>query len=275
MTTAQKALKVAATVLAVFLIVCIFGTAATALFTLFGINEVTVGETKVYDVSNDVTVLEIDINNADFVIQTGEKFSIESNIKNLTVEENGGKLKAYQQGVVLNGINGIVSTDGSGAKFVLTLPENKIFGNVEIDVGAGSFTVDTLSTSRLDISFGAGDATIERLIASSEAKIDGGAGDITINDGSLTDLDLNMGVGKLNMTCALLSDCELDLGIGETSLALIGNIATYKIKADKGIGQIVVNDSALSDGSTYGSGSNKIEINSGIGDVTVIFKNVE
>ena len=47
---------------------------------------------KTYSVSSEIQSLEVKINAADFTIKQGESFSVESNLKHLTVEDKNGVL---------------------------------------------------------------------------------------------------------------------------------------------------------------------------------------
>lgn len=86
MTALQKVIKYIALAFAVFLSVSIIGgiLGAISIFTGLSNNGVS-KDMKGYTVPQNVTELRVDIKAADFVISSGETFSVESNIKNLTV----------------------------------------------------------------------------------------------------------------------------------------------------------------------------------------------
>ncbi len=94
MTAAQKAIKYLAAAFAVFLIVGIFVGIFSAVGYLLGVFEEdgVTEDITVYTVSSDVTALEIEISAANLSIITGDRFSVESNLKYLTVEEKNGTL---------------------------------------------------------------------------------------------------------------------------------------------------------------------------------------
>lgn len=60
-------------------------------------------------------------------------------------------------------------------------------------------------------------------------------------------------------------------GIGETSLVLVGTDNDYKIELDKGIGEAWLDGKKMSDDSFYGSGSRRIEIDGGVGELNISF----
>lgn len=264
MTTAQKVIKYLAMAFAVLLIVTIIGGIVSAVGLLGGFltGDAVMDEVKTYAVSSCITSLDIEIGAADFIIKEADSFSVESNLKNLTVREKNGTLTIAEK-----------SHFGSrygGAMLTLYVPAETVFEKADIVTGAGKFTADALYADTLRLVLGAGEVSIGYLSATTAADIDGGAGKLTIAGGKLCHLDLDMGVGQLNLTSSVMGNSELDLGVGESNITLIGDEENYAIDIDKGIGSITVNGKSVSD---YGSsgGENRIEINGGIGAIHLTF----
>lgn len=263
MTTLQKVVKYLAMAFAVYLAVSIIVGILSAVGLLggfFGSDAVTDDVTK-YEISSDITALDIKINAADFTVKQADTFSLESNLKDLTVTEKNGTLTIKEKkrfGVY------------SGAVLTLYVPKETVFKKAEITSGAGRLTVDTLSADSLELDLGAGEVKIKELTVTSYADIDGGAGKITISGGSLRNLDLDMGVGQLNLTSALSGKSELDLGVGESNLTFIGSKDDYTVDIEKGLGNITVDGKNMS---SYKStnGQNRIDIDGGVGAVNVFF----
>ena len=69
-----------------------------------------------------------------------------------------------------------------------------------------------------------------------------------------------------------MEESSIDYGIGETSLALLGNAEDHQIKLDKGIGEARLNGEKMNDDSVYGGGSNRIDIDGGIGELNITFQ---
>ena len=89
MTTFQKVIKYLAMAFAIFLTVSIIG-GLLSMFGLFGGffgGDAVTEDIKTYAVSSDIQSLEVKINAADFTIKQGESFSVESNLKHITVED--------------------------------------------------------------------------------------------------------------------------------------------------------------------------------------------
>ncbi|MBR3837981.1 MAG: DUF4097 family beta strand repeat protein [Clostridia bacterium] len=266
MTTFQKLIKYLAMAFAIFLTVSIIG-GILSMFGLFGgffDGDAVTEDIKVYSVSSKIQSLEVKINAADFTIKQGESFSVESNLKHLTVEDKNGVLTVKETKKFAHTYTGAVLT--------LYVPADTVFEKANIITGAGRLTVDSLSASTMNFEFGAGEVTIDTLVATSGIDIDGGAGKITISGGALHNLDLDMGVGQLNLTAALTGKSDFDLGVGESNVTVIGNQDDYKLDIEKGIGNITVDGESIANIKGQGSGQNKIEISGGIGAVNLKFK---
>ena len=266
MTTAQKVIKYLAMAFAIFLTVSIIG----GLLSLFGLlggffsDDAVTEDIKTYSVSADIKSLEIKINAADFTIKQGESFSVESNLKHLTVEDKNGVLTIKETKKY--------SKTYTGAVLTLYVPADTVFDRADIITGAGRFTVDQLSARTMKFELGAGEVTIDTLSATTAIDIDGGAGRITIAGGALHNLDLDMGVGQLNLTSALIGDSDFDLGIGESNITVIGNKDNYKLDIEKGIGNITIDGTSVSNIKEYGNGNNIIEVSGGIGAINLRFQ---
>ena len=272
MTTFQKVIKYLALAFAIFLIVTIFGGIITG---LSGISYLTsdketetVGEMQNFALSGDISSLSVDLSGAEFIIQTADKFEVESNHKYISVKEDNGKLR-------INETKKFFATSPKGIKVVFSIPENFVFDDVMIDTGAGKMKIDALACDVLELSLGAGKADIKNLTAKSEAEIDGGAGELNIDGGKLRDLSLDMGVGKLTLKSRIEGKSELDYGVGETDLILLGSKDDYRIELDKGIGKAELEGEEMKDDSVYGTGENFIEIDGGVGELSVTFSEYE
>lgn len=266
MTTVQKIIKYLALVFAIFLSVSIITGICGALFTianLFGAN--TESEIVNQSIGSDFTSISVNLSAAELEIKTGDKFAVETNHKYLKCEEQDDILKISETRTLF-------ASHSGGMKVILTVPKGIHFDYVDIRAGAGSVTIDELSSNMLDIELGAGELKAGELVATYKAEIDGGAGSVTISGGRLNNADIDMGVGELNLTSELSGKSSIDYGIGETNLVLIGEEDDYKIELDKGIGEAWLAGRKMSDDSVYGAGENFIEIDGGIGELNIIFK---
>jgi len=271
MTTFQKVIKYLAIAFAVFLTVSIFSGILGVVGVIGGFltGEPATGEMLTYSVTGEVRDLYIEIPAADLSVKEGDAFWVESNLKNLKVEEDGGRLSVMD--VSKTKISGFSAKSGETPVLTLYVPAGFVFENVNVSTGAGRLTIDTLSAETVDFELGAGEVSIGSLSAKKSADIEGGAGRITVSGGAMNDLDLDMGVGELNLTSALSGDCRLDMGVGESNVTLIGSRDDYRLDIEKGIGSICVDGKNVSDFGTGGAGANEVEITGGVGAINITF----
>lgn len=271
MTSFQKVTKYIAVALAIFLIVTIIGgiiTGLTGISYILSDKEIeSIGEMKDYSIEGEISSLSVNLSGAQLKIKTADKFSVQSNHKYISVKEDDGKLTISEK-------NKPFSFFTEGVTVVLNVPKDFVFDDAVIDTGAGEVQIDALSCDALELSLGAGKAEIKNLTANSRAEIDGGAGELGIKGGKLCNLKLDIGVGKLKLKSRIEGKSELDYGVGEADLILIGSKEDYKIELDKGIGDAKLSGEDMKDNSVYGSGKNLIEIDGGVGAINIEFSEV-
>lgn len=266
MTSWQKAIKYLAMAFAIFLTISIIGGILSMLGLFGGVlsSDAVIQDMRSYQVTGEVKRLEVKINAADFTVQQGESFGVESNLKYLTVENKNGVLTIRETKKHSSTYNGAVLT--------LYIPADTVFEKANITTGAGRLTVDHLSAGTMDLEFGAGEVTIDTLTATVAVDIDGGAGKITISGGALHNLELDMGVGQLNLTAALTGKSDFDLGVGESNITVLGSKEDYRLDIEKGLGDITVDGTSVSNIKSQGSGDSAIEISGGVGSIHLDFK---
>ena len=265
----QKTIKYLAMAFAIFLAVNIIGGILSAVGLVGGLldglagGDVSTADMKSYEISADIHSLEIELNAADFIIKKGNRLSVESNIKHLSVEEKNGVLKIEDEKVF--------SGKYSGAVLTLCLPEGAVFEKADLSMGAGRLTADSLTAGRLELELGAGEATIGRLVVAERAVIDGGVGKLVIEDGALHNLDLDMGIGQLILKTALSGSSKFDMGIGDSQITVIGSRKDYRPDIEKGVGRITVDGVSVSDFTESQGGERRIAISGGVGSVSLSF----
>lgn len=222
------------------------------------------GETRSYGIQSDIRSLEISVNAADFVIRHADAFSVESNLKYLSVSEENGVLTITDEAPK--------RVSYEKATLTLSIPEDAVFETIRIFTGAARLTADALSGERVSLTIGAGDASIQVLHAGKKAEIKGGAGRISISGGTLQNLSLEMGVGELNLSAALLGESSLTLGVGASNVTLLGEKETYTLEIEKGLGSITLDGKSVSGFDRRGDGENHVEIEGGIGQIRVDFE---
>ena len=247
--------KFTALIVSVVLLICLVGCNK---------QDVVLDETKTYEITSEIHSLDVQISAADFKIVSADEYSVESNLKYLSVSEKDGVLKIVDEAKS--------NSNYSNAILTLYVPNGMVFDDVDIETGAAKMTVDALSASSVELKLGAGDVRFESLNASAEVDIKGGAGQITIASGTLNDLSLEMGMGELNLTAAVLGESDLKFGVGESNVTLIGSKDDYKVDIEKGLGSITVDGKTVTDYGSSGNGQNLIEIEGGVGAVNLKYQ---
>lgn len=265
MTNGQKIVKYFAFFLAIVIIASVIGGIASGIFSFFNIFNVSREDKNSYiyteEVIDNIEKLEIDLNLSDLKIIKGEVFSIETNNKNIKYELKNSK-------IILKESKGF---NINSNKVLITVPEDKIFNNVDISIGAGNINASDFSTLKLDVEGGAGNITFDNLSVTEKLEIDGGAGNITISNSQVNNMDLDNGVGEFIFEGILFGNTEVDMGLGNVTLNLNTNLDLYNIEIDKGIGNIIINNEKVK-----GDYNNKniqntksIKIDGGVGNITI------
>ena len=270
MSTFQKVIKYLALAFALFLVVSIFTGIFSAVYSMGNIfdgnkdTSITEMSGKEMD-AKDTKALMIDLGAAELEIKTGERLLAETNNSDINVKQNGDVLQIKEKSH-----NWFRTSNHS--KVVVYVPEDMEFDKVGIDSGAGEITIESLTTDVLDLDLGAGEVNIDYLEVKKAVDIDGGTGETTIRSGSLCNLELDMGIGAADVSTKLSGDCDLDMGIGELALTVLGDKADYTIEVNKGVGEYTIDGEKIGDNEKIGNGTNYLQLDGGIGAVKVEFQ---
>lgn len=269
MTAAQKVIKCLAVAFAVFLIVTIF---TTAISVLFSIGAFVYYKDEKSDTMNicenirNIRSLDIDTKYTTLQIKISDDntFKAESNNKHMKCNVNGESVKIEEKkyGIFASGRN---------KELIIYIPANENINEIDINTGAGKVDIEKLKANKLKLNLGAGSTNI-KYIETNNADIETGAGKFTIEDGILNDLDFDIGAGEANVTARLLGDSQIEVGVGSLNLNLLGSKELYKLKLEKGIGEVRVDGNLIDSDSTVGNGNNYIRIEGGIGSIKVNYE---
>lgn len=269
MTTGQKVIKYCAIAFAVFLIVSIVAAVTGAVAGVsywFGDRKGEAsGKMQTHNIEEEITALDIDIGAAELTVATGDSFSVESDSEDMTVRTENGTLKIQEKS------RWHFFGSRHAAVVRLTLPKDAEFASIKLNTGAGRVSADTLTADDISLNLGAGEVRIGTLNAGKRAEIESGAGQLTVGGGEMNDADIDLGVGQAVITARLTGKCKLEYGVGECRLNLIGTRDDYRISLDRGPGSATVDGNSLADGAQYGNGTTEVEIDGGIGALTVRF----
>lgn len=265
MNTVQKVIKGFAIGLGVFIIIAIVGIIFSIITLITNVDFLLGKETDFEETYTDINVIDIESSYANIYIKRGFEFKVEAKsvTSKFSSKEKNGTLKITEKR------NWLLFWKDSG-DITIYIPNEIDLGELKIESGAGQIEIEEISAKKLDINQGAGTLYINDSTFY-DTEIDGGAGEIKITDSVLEDLELDAGVGKVEIEAELIGNSKLDCGVGEINLTLLGDESSYKIKADKGIGNIKIDGNDYNKDATYGNGTNKIEVEGGIGEINVSF----
>jgi len=266
MRNVQNLIKYGAIAFAFFLIFGIFYSIVYGIdvvFSIFDDNKNNHVELLKIDINDNIKVLDIDIDKVELEIKNDTDFRIEV-VDNDKISYNEVNDKLIIKEVGINFFD-------KECKLVIYVPDDKVFESIFINTAAGSVMIERLSTKNIDLDLGVGSVVVDYLNVKNESDINTGVGEFIVRDGSITNLELDLGVGDVFITTSIVGKSEINSGIGSLNLGLIGKEDEYKIEVDKGIGSIKLNGSELKNDSVYGTGSNYIDIDGGVGEIEINF----
>lgn len=120
---------------------------------------------------------------AELVIKQGDFLKAGADSKYINCRQDGNKILITEKRQNLFG------RSSKSRKVTVYVPENMVFDEAEINVGAGTVTAETINAKRISLDIDAGEMIINSLNVTDEAEIDGGAGSIRIESGSIANLD--------------------------------------------------------------------------------------
>lgn len=274
MTTAQKIIKYFAIAFAIFLIVTIISTILTggyALLRAFGLihtakNVITEDLKVISSEIKEVSTLQIDLAFTNLYIKIGNDFKVETNNSKITFTNDNGNVKIKEEN--LNWLN-----DNNESNLIIYIPEDMIaIDETEIETGAGKINIEKLNTQSLYLELGAGDVHIENVVATVETKVDGGVGKTELKSCEINNLKANLGMGEFVFSGKLTGKSEIDSGVGAIRIKLMDDKKNYTINVSKGLGNAILDGQKLETDRVYGTGENYLDIDGGVGEIKIDFK---
>ena len=265
MTSVNKAIILCAKIFAALIIAGIISSAVSLVGLLSPADdELSIQDTVYRIYGAEISSLDIELSSAQLIIQSGDMLAVtvSNEDKLLIVEEkDNGKLKIREKNQLQINKNLVVT---------VKVPDK--LNVVDIDTGAGKVSIGKITADRFYLNVGAGNVEIHELNA--KAEINGGVGDVSIRSGAIHDLDLDFGVGNISVTAELTGEADIDCGMGNLDLTLINGAVRNRIVCDVGLGSFKVNGDKVKNSQVIGHGANSIDIDGGIGNVSVSFADV-
>ena len=274
MTTAQKVIKYIALGFAAFLIVTIISAILSggyALLRAFGLihvdKNIVTEELKVISSEvKEISTLKIDLSCTNLDVKIGDNFKVETNNSKITFTNDNGSVKIKEEN--RNWLN-----NNKESNLIIYIPRDMIaIDETKIETGAGKINIEKLNTQSLYLELGAGDVYIKNLTVTKEAKIDGGLGRTELKSCEINNLKVNLGMGDFVFNGKLTGKNEIDSGVGAIDIDLMDNKGNYKINVSKGLGNVTLDGQKLEMDRVYGTGENYLDVDGGIGEIKIEFK---
>lgn len=227
--------------------------------------------------------IDAEIGEVETVFYDGDKIEIDyhtSNIYNVEITERNGTLRYRLRNRHWYMFHGAINHP----KTTIRLPEGCVY-NLDIDMSAGSMTVNggtfgdikidlsagavnisgsTVCTS-LDIDLSAGKVKIGKVECAGALIIDLSAGTVDIDEADCKRIDIDLSAGTVGIGTLTCPKISVDLSAGTVKLDIVGQKSEYTITVDKSAGKCNV-------GNQSGTDSGKIiDIDLSAGTVTVNF----
>lgn len=270
MTSAQKVIKYFAISLAVLIIFSIASAAMGSLgvvANLLSSEKIELTQSGAFlegKIPSEVSVLDINVYSLNVWIKQGDAYRFETNNESV-------QCKVLNEKLVVSQKEPSFLDTGENSSLIIYIPADITPKKLKLDSAAGNVIVQDIKVQNLSFSVAAGELQLKKVTAAKKTDIDGGIGKIDIKNCKLTNLDADLGMGKFVLTCALYGKCNIDCGIGNAVITLKGNENDYRIKAEKGIGLLTVCGNSIAGETALGDGDNSVDIDAGIGAVTVDF----
>lgn len=197
------------------------------------------------DIISNIKNYDIKLDSAKLIIEEGNKFTISTNNKYISLTEEEIKI---------------------------TIPKNYNFNNLNIVSDGGIINISNLNVNELSLQLKASSLTLDDVVVNEKLTINGGAGTIDVKNSDISNLSLVVGVGNCNISASLKNNNVIEAGVGQLNIELLDNIDDYKIKLTKGIGDITINNLKITDNNTFGNGNKNISLTGGIGPISITSK---
>ena len=223
--------------------------------------------------AGDVRNLQIDIGGAALYIG-------ESEDDNFGIEIDGkGNYKYYERNrtFYLEGnINrrDLLDININTEKVYLYIPKGMTFQEVDITVGAGLISLDTLYADEVDLIVGAGQIDAGELVCR-ELSVETGAGEMLLNDVTVDELDVVNSAGHTYVYGSVSREVDVECNLGQAELVLAGKEQDFNYEIDCSMGSVTVGSKSYSalanDTHINNRAAKECDLQCSMGEVTVFF----
>lgn len=245
-----------------------------------------------------VSVLASYIKELDLELGASTLYLQESADDQIYIHVDGNRLKHYYlvDGSTLRIKNtGRTKITGKSDKVCLQLPKDFVFdeadvtlgaslmeggalraGDLSIEVGAGTCSLDEISGNEVSLDVGAGEIKT-KLLDAAQLKLNVGAGGFHLKGVSVTrELDLELGMGNAEIDGTVTGNMNVDCGMGNVTMRLTGSEDDHAYEVDCGMGSVEIGGRSFGGLATeqkWNSGQDSVfEIECNMGNVKLSFE---
>lgn len=223
--------------------------------------------------ADDIENLDIELAAGSFKIMEGDgKEIIIRSSKGVEVSDSGNAVSIETPNH--HRIFKVGETEGQRVE--ITLPKGHEFHTIDLEVGAGELTVDSLLAEKITLELGAGRIEVDNFL-SETAVISVGAGEVIVDNGIAKDMDLDVGMGDFWFNGSVSGDLDADCGMGNMDITLTGQESDYDYQIDCGMGEVSIGNSSFGGMSSSKEIDNDAEaefdLECGMGSINIKFKN--
>lgn len=212
---------------------------------------------------SDIRELDIDVTCVEVYISKGEESDIvvdTSDItdkmrKDLVISQKDDKLKIELKDRK-SWDSWAKSQYKSQGTLLIQIPEGMQFDESSLSIGAGVLYADDIQAKELDIEVGAGQVSLESFTADK--------------------MSLECGAGEASVRGDVVREADIECGVGSVTYVAAGSQQDYNYELSCGIGELIVGNDSFSglgkECTINNGGSRNMEIECGIGTVTVVFE---
>ena len=203
----------------------------------------------------DITNLEIDLENIEFIIKKGETFKIEgTNIPDkVEIKQDGNTLKINDNKAFSNfyTVNNALT---------IYIPENQKLNNVDIEANSVLLDIERLNATNLKLETYNNYCKIDELLVDN-LEMNNEYGEIEIYKSEVKTLKLDSESGTEDIHMKITEKAEMDLEYSTTNLILTGTLGNYQINHKKQFGNTYIEGNEfLSPRESIGNGNIKISL---------------
>ncbi|MGN0431251.1 MAG: DUF4097 family beta strand repeat-containing protein [Lachnospiraceae bacterium] len=227
-----------------------WGTYDAASMTMFNGDMPIVKDTESYEETisaEGIQKLELELGGCEVYIETSPDGDYHVTAEKIsafqTYTENS---TLYVRGLQNGNWNGKLNTN---MKVTLQIPAETNYDKVEMSLGAGDFTIETLTADDIRIEVGAGRLQISSLRAD-KLKIELGAGQTIIKEAEVTSsAELTTGVGELIFEGSIPGDLTAECAMGNMEIKITGSTESdHNFKLECAAGNLTAGSKTISAG---------------------------